>query len=76
MSDLLKMHKIKLRNLNPAADVPKLLQLRAEVEAVDQHGHDLSEAHLRRQFAWPNHDPSQDRWILEYDEGEKLIGYG
>lgn len=70
------MNEQKLRNLNPDVDVPKLLQLRIEIEAVDQQGTDTSEAHLRRQFAWPNHDPSQDRWVIEHTATNMLIGYG
>lgn len=65
-----------IRNLNLDIDVPRLLQLRTEIEAVDQQGTDTSEARLRQQFAWPNHNPSQDRWVVEREADNKLIGYG
>ena len=61
--------------MRPVEDLPKLLRLRTEIEEFDQHGTDTSEANLKRQFAWPNHDPSQERWVFE-EEGGMLIGYG
>ena len=66
-----------LRRLNPESDIPGLLQLRAEIEAVDWLGTNTSEAALRSQFNWPGHDPSQDRWVIEVpQEGGKLVGHG
>jgi hypothetical protein len=53
-----------LRRLDPDADLPKLVRLRAEIEAYDQLGTDTSAAVLRGQFEWPDHDPAQDRLAI------------
>ncbi len=65
-----------LRKLNPEADLPGLVQLRVELEAHDRLGADTSEAALRVQFDWPDHDPSQDRMVIENSKDGRLIGHG
>lgn len=66
-----------LRPLNSDTDIPSLVQLRTEIEAVDQLGTNTSEAALRIQFNWPGHDPRNDRWVIEaIDEGGRLIAHG
>lgn len=57
-------------------DIPPILHLRAEVEAVDQEGTQVSEEALRSQLSLPGHDPAHDRWVLPSPtEPEKLAGY-
>ena len=66
-----------VRSLNPETDIPGLVQLRAEIEAVDKLGTDTSEAALRVQFDWPGHDPRQDRWVIEVSgDSGSLIAHG
>ncbi len=69
--------ELRLRTFHPEQDFSALLQLRTEIEAIDQAGVNTSEAGLRSQFNWPGHDPSQDRWVIESpDDPGKLIGHG
>ena len=70
------MPNTTLRNFDPAADFTNLVQLRATVEAADQHGNDTSPERLRSQFDWPGHDPAQDRWVIERTQDSSLIGHG
>ncbi len=68
--------ELHVRTLDPEQDFSALLQLLSEVEKIDQAGSNSSEAGLRAQFAWPNHDPSQDRWVIESpDQPGALIGH-
>lgn len=66
-----------LRPLNPDTDVPNLVQLLNEIEAIDQSGTNTSEAALRNQFNWPGHDPEKDRLVIEALNKEGcLIAHG
>lgn len=57
-------------------DLPKLVQLRVEIETFDQAGNDVSEAAAIETLNWPGHDPEQDRWVVEIPENQgKLIGH-
>ena len=57
-------------------DLPRLVQLRIEIEAFDQAGNDVSEAAAIETLNWPGHNPEQDRWIIELPgKQEKLIGH-
>ncbi|MEW6403068.1 MAG: GNAT family N-acetyltransferase [Chloroflexota bacterium] len=49
-------------------DLPGLVQLRAEIEAFDQAGNDVSEAAVLASLNWIGHDPEHDRWIVENPE--------
>lgn len=74
----MSLHKpeLQVRLLNPKHDFGGLVQLITEIETIDQVGSNTSEAGLRAQFAWPNHDPSQDRWVIESpDQSGRLIGH-
>jgi mycothiol synthase len=57
-------------------DIPRLLRLRAAVEAEDQEGADNREETLRTQLALPGHDPAHDRLVAALAaDPEQLIGY-
>jgi mycothiol synthase len=64
------------RQFDPEADVPRLLTLLAETEAVDQEGSDISEETVREQLGWLEHDPVRDRFVVEQPgDPNRLIGY-
>lgn len=65
----------RLRTFDPAQDIPKMVQLRIEIEEADQVGADTSEASLRAQFNYPGQDPTSDRWVVEAEGAEGFIGY-
>jgi mycothiol synthase len=66
-----------IRPYKPAIDLPHLAQLLTEIEAIDQDGEDTSEAMLRDQLQWPNHQPEEDCWVVEAPGlPRRLIGYG
>ncbi len=54
-----------LRAFSPAEDIPGVLSLYAEVEAVDHAGMEISEQALRSQLEFSGHDPLKDRWVVE-----------
>jgi mycothiol synthase len=57
-------------------DLPRLIHLRAEIEAAEKAGNDISEAAARATLNWPGHDPTQDRWVAETpDNPDWLIGH-
>lgn len=57
-------------------DLSRLIRLRAEIETVDQAGNDTSEEAARATLNWPGHDPTQDRWIVEFpDNPDRLMGH-
>ncbi|GAC1321902.1 MAG: hypothetical protein NVSMB22_08110 [Chloroflexota bacterium] len=65
------------RSFRPHSDIPAVVRLLAAVERVDWDGEETSEADLHDQLAWPNHDPVNDRWVVEApDAPGSLIGYG
>lgn len=69
--------ELQLRTVNPDQDFSALVQLLTEIEATDQAGSNPSAAGLRAQFAWPGHDPRQDRWVIESPTAPgKLIAHG
>ena len=57
-----------IRPFSATSDVPALLRLRSEAEAVDQEGSMLDEETLLAQLRLPGHDPSQDRWVIRTQE--------
>lgn len=68
--------ELRLRSLSSEQDFSALLRLLVEIEEADQAGTNTSEAGLRSQFNWPDHDPRQDRWVVEaLDTPGKLIGH-
>ena len=57
------------------ADVPPLLQLLTEVEAIDK-GELLSEEQMRLYLSLPTHNPETDRWVIEHPEdADTLIAH-
>lgn len=69
--------ELRLRTFHPEQDFSALVQLRTEIEAIDQIGTNTSDSVLRDQFSWPGHVPSQHRWVIEAcSEQDRLIGHG
>lgn len=59
------------------ADLPALVRLLSEIEAVDREGEDVSEAGLREQFAAWSASPADGRWVaFAPDQPARLIGWG
>lgn len=57
-------------------DLVGLVQLRIDIEVIDQAGNDLDEKAVIETLNWPGHDPEQDRWVVEAPENPaKLVGY-
>lgn len=57
-------------------DFAGLVQLRADIEAVDQAGNDLNEAAVSETLNWPGHDPQKDRWVVESPEDPgRFVGH-
>jgi GNAT superfamily N-acetyltransferase len=57
-------------------DLPGLVQLRIDIEAIDQAGNDLDETVVIEMLNWPGHDPEQDRWVVKAPENPaKLVGH-
>lgn len=46
-------------------DLAGLVRLRAEIEACDRAGNDISEAAAISTLNWPGHDPERDRWVIK-----------
>ena len=68
--------QIIFRPFDPEEDIPRLLNLRLAVEAVDQEGTDTSAEALRAQLASPGHDPARDRLVAVIAaEPDLLAGY-
>jgi len=65
-----------IRAFKPEEDIPSLVNLRAEIEAVDQVGTNTSEAAVQAQMKWRGHDPSRDRWVVETTEAPgRFLGH-
>jgi ribosomal protein S18 acetylase RimI-like enzyme len=65
-----------VRLFNPEFDIPGLVTLRTEIEAVDQVGTNTSEAAVKAQMKWLGHDPLKDRWVaVSPDAPNKFIGH-
>ena len=62
-----------IRSFSPDQDIPRILSLRAAVEAVDQQGIEISEQVLRLQLNLPGHDPLHDRWVVDAPDGEPAL---
>ena len=56
-------------------DVPLLLQLLADAEAVDDSGELLSKEQVQLYLSLPGHDPETDRWVIENSEDNTLIAH-
>lgn len=66
----------RIRNFRLAADVQPLLTLIREIFAADQPGQLISENALRVEFEWIGHDPENDRWIIEAEDGpNRFLGH-
>ena len=65
----------RIRSFSPTDDIPALLHLRSEAEAVDQEGNLADEEALRAQLRLPGHDPSLDRWVIP-DPGNPAVLIG
>ena len=66
---------LEVRPFRLDTDVPPLLQLLADAEAVDDSGELLSEEQLHLYLSLPNHNPQADRWVIEHPENETLIAH-
>ncbi len=66
-----------LRPFAGELDIPAIIRLLAEIDAVDQEGGAASEDEMRAQLTAPDHDPARDRWVVSApgDPGT-LIGMG
>lgn len=64
-----------VRAFQLTTDIPRMLQLRIDIEAADQLGDDTGEGSLRAQFDWLGHDPEQDRWVVEVAGEDGFVGY-
>jgi mycothiol synthase len=72
----LDLNQLTIRSFSPDQDIPRILSLRAAVEAIDQDGIEVSETALRSQLNLPGHDPSRDRWVIEAPgDPSTLIAY-
>lgn len=70
------LENFRFRHFVVEADIPRLMQLLTEVEAIDASGEDISEETLREQLTWPGHDPLLDRWIVEAPNNpNEVIGF-
>jgi mycothiol synthase len=47
------------------ADLPRLVRLRNEIDAVDQTDDGVSEDEMRVRLTIPQADPARDRWVVE-----------
>ncbi len=66
----------KVRPFRIDTDVPPLLHLLAEAEAVDDSGELLSEEQVRLYLSIPSHNPATDRWVVEHpDDAAVLIAH-
>jgi mycothiol synthase len=54
----------QIRPFSSITDIPALLRLRLEAEAVDQEGNQVDEQALIAQLRLPGHDPNHDRWVI------------
>lgn len=65
----------KVRPFRIDTDVPPLLHLLAEAEAVDK-GELLSKEQLHIYLSVPSHNPATDRWVVEHpDDADVLIAH-
>lgn len=68
--------QFSIRLFDPEADIPGLVALRAEIEAVDRVGTNTSEAAVLAQMKWLGHDPAKDRWVAElFGTPDRFIGH-
>ncbi len=67
--------RFRLRRINPATDVPRLLALHLAVEAVDQVGDHPTTDNITDAFTEPSYDVAQDAWVVEDPQNpDRLIG--
>ncbi len=66
---------LEVRPFRVDTDVPPLLHLLADAEAVDDSGELLSEELLRLYLSLPNHNLGTDRWVIEHPEDTTLIAH-
>ena len=77
MSSNTSENYIHFRHFDVDKDLPRLVQLMAEIEQVDHTGEDISEETLKAQLSLPGHDPSQDRWVAAtVNNDDRIIGFG
>lgn len=70
-------NEILVRPFDPEIDIPGVARILRACEIVDWEGEQSSEEALRQELDWPDHDPRQDRWVVELpDRPGFLIGYG
>lgn len=64
---------LKVRPFEVATDVPRLLQLLREAEAVDATGQLVSEENIRLYLSVPQHNSITDRWVIEDPNNAALL---
>ena len=68
--------QIHIRPFNPQLDIPGLVSLKTEIEAIDQVGTNTSEAAVQAQMKWLGHDPAKDRWVaVSLDNQDRFVGH-
>jgi mycothiol synthase len=61
----LDLSHLAIHLFTPYQDIPRILSLRAAVDAADQEGIDISEQALRVELNLSGHDPLKDRWVVD-----------
>lgn len=59
------LNQLVIRSFSPDQDIPRVLSLRATVEAADFDGIEISEQALRTQLNLPGFNPLKDRWVID-----------
>jgi ribosomal protein S18 acetylase RimI-like enzyme len=76
MEPTLFIGNFAFRAFDPAEDLPLLVALLRAVEETDQDAEDTSEETQRMYMGLPNHNPPEDRWVVEV-KGDpiNLVGF-
>lgn len=69
--------RFTFRRIDLEHDVPRIVRLFNEIEAVDQIDDGITEEELRERLGWPEGDPALDRWlVVDPHDPDRLIGHG
>ncbi len=67
----------RVRRLDLPADVPRLVRLTNEADAVDQVDEATTAEDVQMRLGWPEGEPLRDRWVIEDPaDPDRLIGEG
>jgi len=72
---MIDMDNFLLRLLKPEDDFAALVELRAQIEAADQDGVNVTEAALQEQLRVPGHNPAADRWVMVETTAGEMAGH-